>query len=91
MKNMTPVITELPAVQVIVSNELIKGEMERIRGSIVNTLKQYLRNKAITLDILVAERTEQTKVLTRREQFEQMAEQNPSVEKLRAAFDLELA
>ena len=91
MKNMTPVITELPAVQVVVSNELIKGEMERIRGSIVNTLKLYLKNKAITLDILVAERTEQTKVLTRREQFEQMVEQNPSVEKLRAAFDLELA
>jgi hypothetical protein len=39
----------------------------------------------------VAERAEQTKILSRREQFEEMCHQNPLVEKLREAFDLELA
>ena len=34
---------------------------------------------------------EQEKVLTRREQFEAMSRQNKSLEKLREAFDLELA
>ena len=91
MKNMTPQITTLPAVEVIVSNELIKGEIENIQGSIVNTLKKYLRNNAITLTVTVAEHEEQTRVLTRREQFEEMTRQNPAIEKLQKTFELELA
>jgi DNA polymerase-3 subunit gamma/tau len=91
MKNMTPVITEMPAVKLVVSNELIRDDIERIYGSIVKTLKMYLKNNAITLTVVVAERAEQTKILSRREQFEEMCHQNPLVEKLREAFDLELA
>jgi DNA polymerase-3 subunit gamma/tau len=91
MKNMTPVITEMPAIKLVVSNELIRDDIERIYGSIVKTLKMYLKNNAITLTVVVAERAEQTKILSRREQFEEMCHQNPLVEKLREAFDLELA
>jgi len=91
MKNMAPVITELPAVEVVVGNELIKEDLERIHGSIVNTLKMYLKNSAITLTVRVTDQTEQVRILTRREQFEEMSRQNPSVEKLREAFELELA
>ena len=91
MKNMTPRITTLPAVEVVVGNELIKEEMGNIQGSIVNTLKKYLKNNAITLTIKVEEQQEQMRVMTRREQFEEMSRQNPSVEKLREVFDLQLA
>ena len=41
MKNMNPVIRRMPEVEVVVPNEIIKDEMEQIRGSIVNTLKIY--------------------------------------------------
>ena len=91
MKNMTPQITELPAVEVTVGNQLVKDEMERILGSIVNTLKLHLKNNAITLTIHVAEREEQEKMLTRREQFELMVNQNPAIGKLQEVFELELA
>ena len=91
MKNMTPVITELPNVEVVVGNELIQSEMEKIRGSILSTLRVYLHNSGIELTIRVDENREQTKILTRREQFEELSKQNPSVEKLLVAFDLELA
>ena len=91
MKNMNPKITELPNVEVTVSNEIVKGEMENIRGSIVATLRMNLHNSAITLTLNVAEQQEQEKVMTRREQFEQMSQQNPAIEQLREAFDLELA
>ena len=87
---MTPVITVLPAVEVTVGNALIKEEMENIHGSIVNTLKKYLHNSAITLTVTVAEHEAQ-RMLTRSEQFEEMCRQNPSVDLLRQAFDLELA
>ena len=91
MKNMTPQITTLPNVNVVVSNELVKAELENIHGSIVNTLKKYLRNNAITLSVTVAEQEEQTPILSRREQFEELSRQNPVIDKLRKAFNLELA
>jgi DNA polymerase-3 subunit gamma/tau len=50
-----------------------------------------LHNNVITLDIRMAEHQEQGKLLTRREQFELMEQQNPSVGKLREMFALELA
>jgi len=91
MKNMNPAILEMPNVEVVVPNEIIKSEMEQIRGSILATLKLYLHNSAITLALRVAEQEEKAKILTRREQFELLTSQNPSVEKLREVFDLELA
>ena len=91
MKNMTPVITELPKVEVVVGNELIQVEMEKIRGSIQNTLKIYLHNSGIELTIRVDEHREEVKILTRGEQLEELLKANPSVGKLREVFDLELA
>ena len=91
MKNMAPIITEMPHLQVTVENALIKQEMDNILKSIVKTLQIYLHNNQITLDILVSDKPEQVKVLTRREQFELLSKENPAVEKLRQAFNLELA
>ena len=91
MKNMNPVITTLPAIEVVVPNEIIKAEVEGIKGSIVKTMQIYLHNTAITLALRVDEQQTQQVILTRREQFEQMRQQNNSVENLRVTFDLELA
>ena len=91
MKNMTPHITELPHVEVEVDNQLAMDQMEQIKGSIVNTLKLYLHNNAITLTIRVVEHTGAVRVLSRREQYEQMEQENPALKKLRAMLDLELA
>ena len=92
MKNMTPRITTMPQVEVVVANEMVRDEMERIRGAILATLKACLHNSHVELTLRVADYTEkQIKVLTRREQYEELSRQNPSVEKLREVFDLELA
>ena len=91
MKNMNPIITEMPQIEVTVDNELIKQEMQNIYKSILKTLKIYLHNNDITLTILVSDKPASKKILTRREQFEEMSQKNPAVEALRQAFDLELA
>ena len=91
MKNMNPVITEMPQIEVTVDNELIKGDMDSIYKNILKTLRIYLHNSQITLNILISDKPAQTKILTRREQFEEMSKKNPAVESLRQAFDLELA
>ena len=92
MKNMSPVITEFPKLQVTVDNTLIQQQMEEFKGRIVKTLINSLHNVGITLEITVAEQTgPKKKLLTRREQFEALSKENPAVEKLRQEFDLELA
>jgi DNA polymerase-3 subunit gamma/tau len=91
MKNMNPTIKEFPAVEVIVDNKFAQEQMEDIKGSIVNTLKLHLHNKAITLDIRLAEKTEHVPILSRSEQFAQMEKENPSIAKLRELLNLELA
>ena len=91
MKNMNPVITEFPQIEVTVENELIKQDMEAIYKSILKTLQLHLRNNQITFTILVSDQKEQTRILSRREQFEEMSKINPAVAKLQQAFDLELA
>jgi DNA polymerase-3 subunit gamma/tau len=91
MKNMNPVITEIPNIEVTVDNDLIKQDMEGILKGITKTLQLYLCNSKITLQIIVSDKTEKVKILTRREQFEEMSKENPAVEALRQVFDLELA
>jgi len=91
MKNMNPVITEMPDVEVTVDNALIRDEMEVIRRNILKTLQIYLHNTRLTLTIRVNDKPEQVKILTRREQFEEMSKKNPAVEELRQVFDLDLA
>ena len=91
MKNMNPVITAFPLIEVVVDNELIKQEMEDFKGRIVKTLQNALHNISIALDIRIAEKQERVVTLTRREQFDLMSKENPAVDKLRQAFELELA
>ena len=91
MKNMNPVIKDFPHLEVMVENQIQLDQMISIKGSILKTLKLYLQNNDITLNLCLNESQEQVKILTRREQFEQMTEQNPAIEKLSALLDLELA
>jgi len=91
MKNMSPVITDYPAVEIVAENQLALEQMQQIKGKILNTLKLHLRNNAITLTMRQAEHHEAGKILTRREQYEQMVKENPSIAKLRDLLDLQLA
>ena len=91
MKNLIPRIKEFPAIELQVENNLVKEQIEQIQKNIVSTLKLHLHNSAITLALTVAEHDGPVRILTRREQYEQMEQKNPSVGKLREIFDLELA
>ena len=91
MKNMNPVITEFPNVEVTADNQVALDQLEQIKGSIASTLKLYLHNKSITLTLRLAEQEEIAPILSRREQYELMEKENPSIGKLRELLSLELA
>ena len=91
MKNMNPQLAEFPHVEITVENELIKQDMEAIQKSSLKTLQLHQNNQQITFTILVSDQKEPTKILSRREQFEEMRKTNPAIAKLQQVLDLELA
>ena len=91
MKNMNPVITEFPNIEVTADNQVAFDQLDQIKGSIAATLKTYLHNKAITLSLRLADKEEIAPILSRREQYEMMEKENPSIAKLRELLKLELA
>mgnify|MGYP002521841861 CR=1 FL=1 len=91
MKNMQPNITNFPNVEVLADNQLVYDQVNEIKNKIAATLKIYLHNSFIELSVRLAEQKEQVKILTRREQFEEMSKKNPALEKLRQLMELELA
>ena len=90
MKNMMPVISTFPEVEVVVDNQILLEQMAAIKGRIKATLAKALHNGNITLSMRVAEATELKKVLSRKELFEEMRTRNQSVEKLSKLLKLEL-
>ncbi len=90
MKNMMPVISTFPEVEVVVDNQILLEQMTAIKGRIKATLAKALHNGNITLSMRVAEATELKKVLSRKELFEEMRTRNQSVEKLSKLLKLEL-
>ena len=74
----------------VADNQLAGEELEKIQRRIVKTLQNNLHNTAITLSIRIAEHKDSVKALSRREHYEELEKNNPSVGKLRELFELEL-
>lgn len=91
LKNLIPQITNYPDFEVAVDNQILFDEISQIRGKIRATMRQTLNNKAIEFNIRLTPQDEQRKVFTKREIFEELRKQNPSIEKLRVELGLELA
>ena len=89
-RNIIPTITEFPAIEVKVDNEILLKEINSIKNRIRSTLVQYLKNKDIVLNIRLAEGQELSKALTRKEMFEEMLTSNHAISKLKSELGLEL-
>ncbi|MCI6701983.1 MAG: DNA polymerase III subunit gamma/tau [Prevotella sp.] len=90
MKNIRPRITRFPNVELIVDNENLRDQIVPIKNRIRATIAQSLHNAAITFDIRLAEKDEIEKVLTKRELFDLIRQENPAIEELRTKLGLEL-
>ena len=91
MKNLQPVITTFPNIEVVIDNQILLDQMSAIRKRICATLAKELHNGHITLSLRLAKAEEVTVILSRRELFEKILKENPAVEQLRSALDLELS
>ena len=90
MKNMTPVITEFPHIEVVIDNEILLDQMKTIQKRIRNTLVMNLHNNEITLHLRLAKPDEVKKILNNREMLEEMRVKHPALEHLLGKLELEL-
>ena len=91
MKNLTPLISNFPAIEVTADNNILADQIMPAMPLITSLLRDLLRNSGITLSLQVVQYNEAHKPLSRREIFETFANENPAVEKLRQLLGLELA
>ncbi len=91
MKNIVPVITSFPEIEVVVENKMLLEDIQKIQKRVRNTLVQKLRNDDITLKLRIARPEEIKRILSPRELFEKLCKENPAVQKLGEAFKLEFA
>ena len=82
MKNITPTITEYPAILVLADNNIQLNEMLAIKSRIRATLAKELRNGQIEVEIRLAKHEEIKPMLTPRESLSKLLETNHPVKKL---------
>ena len=90
MKNIVPQILDFPKVEVVVDNQILLDDMKEIQKRIRATLAQTLHNSDIELIIRLAKADEMKKILTKREQYDEMRKNNPALGKLCSLLQLEL-
>ena len=90
LKNITPHITTYPQIEFVFDNELLLHEAEKQKARIKVTLAKELQNGQIELDWRVAESHEVKKILTKRELFDKLKEQNGALSKLCQALQLDI-
>lgn len=89
MKNITPTITNFPEIEIVVENEMLLNDIQKIQKRIRNTLVQKLHNDDIELRFRIARPEEIKRILSPKEIYEKLCNENPAVKSLGEVFKLE--
>ena len=91
MKNMRPKIIDFPQVEIVIDNKILLDQITAIKHRIHATLARDLHNGNLQINFRLANPEEVSKVLTKRELFDELRKNNPAIEKLRTILGLELS
>lgn len=91
MKNLVPVITDYPNIEVVVDNKLLLDQINAISRNIRATMRMKLHNTLIEFTPRLARQNENQRALTKLEVFDALRKKNPAIERLRVGFGLELS
>lgn len=92
MKNMHPrLLDDQCTFEVVVDNEMVEKDMERLAPDIVNHLQKQLHNRSIKMEVRVSQGSENQRAYSHVERFQMMGKKNPNLFKLKEVFGLELA
>ncbi len=91
MKNLTPVILQYPEIELVVDNSILLDQLNGIRQRIEKTMKIRLDNSELQLHLRLARQEEIKPILNNHQIFEKLRKENPALEKLSTALNLELS
>ena len=91
MKNMKLHITTLPNIEVVVDNQILLTQMNDILARLEITMAQDLKNKDVKISLRLAKKEELKPILTDREVFAKLLQNNHSLATLKEALKLELS
>lgn len=91
MRNLKPVVTECPKVEVIAENKILLEEMLAIRGRIRATMAERLHNGNIEVIIRLAKAEELKPILSPRQELDKLQKENNAITMLINNLGLDLA
>lgn len=91
MKNMRPKLINETTFEVTVENELVVQKMQSMTRQIVDYMRVQLHNSKIEMTVRTIEASEIKRAYSRVEQYQMMAKKNPTLQKLKEVFGLELS
>ncbi len=90
MKNIHPEIKGYPNIEIVVDNDMLLKEVQKLEGRITTTFKNNLNNTEITFEMRVAEPEEIKRMPSKGEMFAEMKEKCVPLGKLCKRMELEL-
>jgi DNA polymerase-3 subunit gamma/tau len=91
LKNITPSIVGENKIELVIDNQIFLDQVLGILGRIRSTMAKELHNGKIEIDARLAEAEEVGKILTKKEMFDKIRNENHAIEVLRSTLNLELA
>ena len=92
MMNMHPsLLSDQCTFEILVDNDMVQKDMEKLAPSIVKHLQQQLHNRTIKMTVRVSEGAENIRAYSHVERFQMMSQKNPNLVKLKETLGLELS
>lgn len=90
LRSRKPVQEDESTISFSVVNQVQEDEIDAIRTDLLSHLRSAMKNSSLTLNIIVDKNETERKPYTGEEKFQRLAEKNPSINKLRQQFGLEI-
>lgn len=91
MRNLSPVITDYPNVEIVAENQILYDQMLTIKSRIRATLAKCLKNGSLQVSIRLAKQDEIKPLLSPKETLDQLVKENTAVGRLVQYLSLDLA
>ena len=92
MMNMHPrLMDDKCTFEILVDNDMVQKDMEKLAPRIVGHLQQQLHNRTIKMTVRVSEGAENIRAYSHVERFQMMSKKNPNLLKLKDTLGLELS
>lgn len=91
MRNLSPVITDYPNVEIVAENQILYDQMLTIKSRIRATLAKCLKNGSLQVSIRLANQDEIKPLLSPKETLDQLVKENTAMGRLVQSLSLDLA